>query len=609
MRPSELDGSGQLVVVDTETTGLHPDDGARTAVIVAATDDWQVAWPFAMQDRTGGQGRLDLGDQATNLDRHEWDAALQWLAKQRLIFHNAKFDLQMLAAGTPQGWAGADLVHALHWDTMVAAKEIDPLYPTGLKAQAKRLVLETGDEDQHEQALKAWMKRNRASSYAEVPWDLMEPYALADGRLTWKLYLYQQHALDMGCGRRERVQHEIEVTRLLYQLERRGIGFDAGACLQAAGALRAERDRLAAQLPFTLTVPAAKRYFFGEVDDGGLGLVPYEVTDRGEPQLNESVLRKLVRDQVPNAELYQQCRKLEVALDMWYEGYPAKIGADGRLRTVFRQTKQEGRSGGGAVSGRFSVERINLQAIPHASKLDGVPDDVPTPRQFFRAAEGAVLWEIDLAQAELRVAADLANCGRMLELIEADADLHGETAKQLFKVDPDHPDWFRYRQISKRGNFSFIFGVGPDTFRQTMWSQAGIELSRPEAASIIEAWRRIYPEFGRAIYRAQRQMEQRGWVGLVNGGRRWLWPGEHAHKAFNQKVQGSLAEFAKQWALETERAWPGMLVLLVHDSQVMEVPESLGDQPLRDAARMVEKIGADWFKVPMSADYSRWEEH
>src|SRR6185295_9947224 len=100
-----------------------------------------------------------------------------------------------------------------------------------------------------------------------------------------------------------------------------------------------------------------------------------------------------------HAETYAEYRRLSNAASMWYEGYANAIGQDGRLRTYFRQN--------GTRSSRFSVERVNLQAIPQDYRLSdhSALDGIITPRGIIGNAvpEGWRLFELDLAQAELRV--------------------------------------------------------------------------------------------------------------------------------------------------------------------------------------------------------------
>src|SRR5690625_7647365 len=98
------------------------------------------------------------------------------------------------------------------------------------------------------------------------------------------------------------------------------------------------------------------------------------------------------------------------------------VGDDGRLRGNVRQNV--------TVSGRFSISRVQLQAIPHDFRLDGfaVLEGIPTPRGMIGAGgqPGYKLWELELANAEVGEAALMAKWTRMIDLIHQGRDLHGE---------------------------------------------------------------------------------------------------------------------------------------------------------------------------------------
>src|SRR5690606_30183761 len=146
----------------------------------------------------------------------------------------------------------------------------------------------------------------------------------------------------------------------------------------------------------------------------------------------------------------------------------------------------------GTVSSRFSVERVQLQAIPHDYRLSEFEalDGIPTPRDLIGSGipTGTGLWELDLINAEARVAALMAKDAKMLELIRTGADLHGETARALFKVDPSSSQWNEFRQVGKRCNFGLVFGVGWQTLQTDIQVQTGILLTEAETRRIVRDW-------------------------------------------------------------------------------------------------------------------------
>lgn len=605
------DTSGLIVAVDLETSGLYVDDGCRaSAASVAWMDEEQghvvsVALPFdqgTIGKPEGDQGSLLEIDE--NLPPGEWKYLVDWLAEQWLINHHIKFDLHHLRTGT-RFCQGRDLVDRVVWDTMLGQKELDPLFPLALKPTAERLGLTGGGERDREEGVKAWLKayaKQRKMKYSSiagrydlVPWDVMGPYVAKDAELALLLYFHQVERLNCGEGSWQFMRKEIDKLKTFYRMERRGVRYDAQQSMEIAGVLQERIDLMAKGLPFTPDLKDAKRYFFTE-----RGIPPYKTTEKTQqPQLDDEVLTKMVKDGVEWSAEFHEIRKLQTARSMWYEGYASAIGGDGRLRTSFRQEK--------VVSGRASSERINLQAIPHDYRLEQLPEGTVSVRKLITPAEGKELWEFDLAQAELRVAAKMANAKTMLRFIEEGQDAHGETAKDLFHVQPGEPRWFPMRQVSKRGNFSLIFGVGGPKLNDDVRKQTGIELGRLEADRIVGAWRKIHPEFQRKIYRDSEIAKSRRFILLANGRPRWFAPHEDTHKAFNQRVQGSIAEMVADWMVAVDNRWPDTLVLQIHDSLVLETDR--GEEIAEEVAELGKQIAEAMFDVPMGVEFKKWGEN
>ncbi len=240
-----------------------------------------------------------------NLPEREWTELLDWLAAHRLVFHNAKFDLHHLRNGT-RHWEGrSDLVYYVEWDTMLAAREIEPTDPIALKSIGSRYGLLGGGEDDEAKQIATWLKRNKhpKGRYDLVPWEIMEKYAAKDTELTLALYLRQLEQFELGLGRLDLFQHEMKVMKTLYWMEERGISFDAATCLEAADKLEVAQKEIEQTQPFAPTIPAAKTFFFERQ-----GVLPYEMTDKGNVKLTEQVLEKMVKDDIEWAQEFADWR-------------------------------------------------------------------------------------------------------------------------------------------------------------------------------------------------------------------------------------------------------------------------------------------------------------
>lgn len=705
------------VAVDTETSGLFADDGARTSIVSCAWPDeervwgpdrfdgltWReeeiddgyvvpivsVAWPFDQ----GREGKgLDFGQDllwpdAKNHDIAEWDALLSWLeCVNALTMHNSPFDVEKLRVGVArfnqQGVEGVDLRERVDWDTQNVNDMLWGWEKTGLKPSCQRIWPERWPaDDSSEKRVKDYLRKNRlpAGRYDLIPWAIIGGYADDDARMTAMLKLRQQWRIRRGrearwletpgpraegafSGALRSAARRLAVSDLLGRMTARGLPYHAVGSLVAAEKARDAMRPLAEKLPFHPGRDAdAKTYYFGAPGMGErtsrgetpLGLEPYAVTDGGNVSLTAEVLGRMVLDGVPWAAEYAEWKRAATAVSMWYQGYADKIGPDGRLRTYFRQN--------GTRSTRFSVERVQLQAIPADYRFSGVAvlEGIPTPRQLIAQAvaedfPGWQLYELDLAQAELRIAALYASRSglvrsKMLEMIQAGEDMHSHTTRALFVVDESDPRWGELRQVGKRGNFSLGFGSGGATFQRMLAEQAGIRWDLDQCNGLVYSWRRLYPEFvgadgrGGAVFRHARVVERRmyqdsasggiglGWVGFKNRERRWFQPYEEAHKAYNQRVQGDQAQFNIDWLLLTEQYLRGLgldapeatrwsdswaatrggaagLLLPVHDSQVLLLPAGpQGMSIAEDCAQFGRDLWKQWFPgVPGEIEVKTW---
>lgn len=607
-----------------------------------------------------GQGTLDLfgagtGEQV-NLSESEWRDTMSWLlggwgGTKSLCGHNLLYDLIITQAGT-RHWSGEDLIGVARWDTLLACRELWPTESGALKTTAARL---WGEEQIEEQtALRRWLGPKTDPRFDLVPWDIIRPYAVKDAILTLRLLMLQLDLVGAGeslsAGSNDphwSLEREFEVMRLLVRMERRGLPYDRVSSLQVADGLRRYQRGLGERLPFRPTAPAAKKYFFGspdEVTDRGvrcLGLRPDKVSERtGSASLDTEAVGLLASRGVEWAAEWGLYNKIEHAIGKWYQGYADACGADGRLRCRFRQT--------GTRTGRFSVERINLQALPHEYRLgawrkveqdpdwqgwmtggpdwSGVQREIPGPRDLIakrvRELPGWSLWDLDLAQAELRVASMLAGCERMAALVRSGQDLHGATATALFDVKPGDPDWSVMRQLGKRSNFSLLFDVGWRTFKASISKEIGLELGTAQAQRIVRDWKALYPEHVAAVHRTMRRVARMPvgarYVELANGKHKYFGPGDDTHKAHNNRVQGSIGQLVLDWLLATERivqangidrtpdGGQGGVVLTVHDSITLLLPDGLAGAITSDCRQAAIDLWLEHFGHQDEGKFPAW---
>lgn len=653
--PSQLPvlRAGSWVSLDTETTGLFPDDGARVATYSVAWDCadqidgpcpehrdepnevWRIhgsAIPFAhgAEGQPWFCGNLSLfGDDDLNADGSEFDALEAWIKDQklRLIMHNAQYDLIMTGPGAglnswgPAGNRIMDLIDYVEWDSMIACRNLWPIERMGLGPTAARL----GIGEKLDDAVRNWVRKNKrtyvamgypswGSGYDLMPWapvgDMrhgMGKYALEDAVLTRQLKPIQQAEFLDGFGDWTRYKTvQMEEMFELVRMERRGMPYPRKISAAGVGPLEKKQREVAKQLPFAPTDAHAKRYFFTTETTTrgvqGLGLTPVRVGKAskafpaGEPSLDAEILHDFAEGEVPGAKLWKLHTDLGRVASMYYGGYAQKTGADDRLRARIRQFREQSKTSEN-MGERRSIERANLQAMPHDGKLAAVLEglDLLSVRAMIaleveQSYPGWSLLEFDLSQAELRAGALMSECQPMLDAFFRGDDLHQITADKL---------GVERNPVGKSSNFALIFDCAWRAFQaqvkqQTLGRKEGpTVLGDKEAQEIVRTWKGMYPEYRRAANRWEDFVRRNGYVPLANGQLRWFTPRERqfdARKGWNQVVQASIQQLFQEWLLRTaaactdagvhERAAADGIggagpLMVVHDSCIVLVPDDL----------------------------------
>lgn len=599
--------AGAIVALDTETSGKHPDDGATVSTVSVAwvnpltTDLVQtLAIPFNQgltpwKPEWRGQSSIFEEFTPLNYDLDIWQELWAWLADKRIVMMNAPFDCRMMVRGVDRpgaAWsANPDLMRQVIWDVGIASRELWPRRPIALKETS--MVVELlhprhwvdvplpvqkkggwvrGMEGEDKGLVKDYLRRHDFPShrYDLIEWLVMEPYAGLDAELTLRLFLLQQQLVVRNSNFQKWIAREHQKMYALHATEMRGIPFDVQGCLEDAGKIRQARQRIAKSLPFgdarsELNINDAKRFFFeGSCPEAE----PFmQSTPSGGVKLDKEITRRLVKNQVPYAREWLNYKELGDSLSKWYVAFPEKAGPDGRLRPVFNISTVK--------SGRTSTSRINMQGVPGDYRVvERLPEGVRTPRQLQHAEPGHALWALDLAQAELRIAARWAPCPTMLDLIHSGMNLHEYTTNNALGIYKDHPQWKLYYHVGKIGNFSLIYDCGWKTFQEMLSVQAEMEWPAPKVKEFVYGWKAIYPEYRAAVLRAMATVERRGFVKLKNGRESWFndLDMQNPHKAFNRFVQGSLAEMTSDWVVYIEENHPGLMVNFVHDAVYLHVP-------------------------------------
>lgn len=630
--------SAPILVVDTEGSGLYPDDGARVSVISWATrnEAGEIeagAMPF-------GQGPFgQLFEVQEDAGCAAWDALLDRMEQSRLIMHNAPHDLAELNAGSITGHPGRNLIDHFYWDTSVVQRHLDPIERVGLEDSCvRRLGIEPWKwraERWKANTVKQARRLDDLSGnprYDLIPWSEIDPYATEDAINTLLLHEDQVKRIADGEGTPEIIERELNITRVLFRMEMRGVSYAAEESAATGHLLVKRAAEVEATFPAELrpfTPAKFVTYFYDK-----LGYKPTKRDKDGNlVRSADDFSRKGLRDQgAPWMDEIDAWSRLETAYTSWYLPWAAATADDGRLRMRVRQTA--------VTSGRFSGERVNLLAIPHDKQL---PKDAPSIRSFIRPREGMELWEIDLGQAEVRVGAVAAGCKPMIEAFKQGLDPYAVTARDAFGINhcPLHPDaeepvhgcepcetFHHYRQLCKRVVLSTIYSGGKKTLISTAKKFMDLDLPEDEAQRFITTFKKTYEEFDAATRKWEQFALTNGYVPLALGERRYFksyemtcfkckgtghdggsrcrpcgGTGQQCYKALNQRIQGSVAAVMKPCMIEVDHEFPGQLLLQTHDSLLMETDDP--SVPQKVAAIMRENFERV-FRLPFTTAIKEW---
>lgn len=322
---------------------------------------------------------------------------------------------------------------------------------------------------------------------------------------------------------------------------------------------------------------------------------PTKTFPEGAPSLAEEVLEKIdhpaARILIERSGLYKQLT-----------GFLNPImnrTRDGRISTSYNLT--------GTVTGRLSsssptkVKKKADETDPWANpglNSQQIPRDRATRTLF---GERGVAWiEADFSQLELRIVAQLAQERTMIELFEADEDIHMYMAKRLVRGDEITKE---QRSLAKGANFGFVYGMQAKHFAEYLFSGYGVTITPKESVAFREEY---FTTFNclEPWYREQRK-EALEYGGVHNEFGRFrhlpkvyhpdFWIAENAFRqAINSPVQSlgsdfmliSLARIAADYRLQQLGA---KLVTTVHDSVCLTAPYSTARRVGRIVKEIMEK--------------------
>jgi DNA polymerase-1 len=534
--------SAKTLFLDTETTGLQWHQGNAPFSIIIS-DETNEPWYFNLYDYGGTQEALT---------REELSLVPEIFqdTSRRVVAHNAKFDLHMMAN------IGIN-IKCETYDTEVMHRLLNN------SLMSYTLASLTGEKDD---AAKNWIKKNPSlgkirdrfgelqPAYWKVPFDIMLKYATQDVVALRNLYKWQQEQLVVMYpdGMPLAYAIELKATRTIWKAERRGILVDTEYTLAARKKTLLEAEQARKQF---------KDFTGEEFLDSEKALDPifkrFEVTlphgkpsaklKKTKPKTDEETLLKTKH---PLAQMILNIRKPEKRISTYFDNYlNLRNQKTGAIHTDFRQS--------GADTMRMSASAPNVQNAPDESENEVQPE-YPI-RGCFVPRKGFKLVSIDFAAQEMRVIIDAAGEQDLANRIIGGEDVHQATADMMGVR----------RKPAKNIGFGIIYGSGA----AKMASQIGCTVD--EARRLRELYFSKLPRVRMLSRALMRMAEEFGHIVTRFGNRLFIDQG-YSYKAVNYFVQGGSAIHTKNAAnsvddfLEDKKS---KILLLIHDELLIEVHE------------------------------------
>lgn len=354
---------------------------------------------------------------------------------------------------------------------------------------------------------------------------------------------------------------ELPLAYVLYDMENNGIYCDIDTLDEISKATQEKIDKL------EKTIYEEVGHEFNVSSPKQLAEVLYkelELPDLKKGSTNAEVLNKLVNYHPVVSDIldYRKYTKLN---STYADGLKKYISSDNKIHTIFSQTITQ--------TGRLSSYDPNLQNI-------SVRDDESREiRKAFKPSENSTLISCDYSQVELRVLANLANEGKMIEAFNSGIDIHTKTAMDVFKVKQEDVTPL-IRRRAKAVNFGVVYGISDfGLANQTA-------LSFKDAKKFIEDYFDTYPNIKTYLDSQVDFCNEFGYVKTMFNRRRYIKEIKDSNymirefgkrAAMNATIQGSAADITKIAMVKTykeikDRKLKSKMILQVHDELIFDVP-------------------------------------
>lgn len=485
-----------------------------------------------------------------------------------IVGHNIKYDMHVMKR------IGIEIKTPYIFDTMIASWLCNENVDKGLKPNVLRIfnhqmekfndVIATVPKEIKK---KAGLKANQKATFDLTMIGDSANYATEDAFFTFMLYLHYLEELDITGMTKIYYKMYPPFIRILYDMEERGITIDKEACAEMNEKMQEDIEDLEYQMLELVGVDfdinssqQLAQLLFGydgfktvnqDLLDVNFGFPVQSRTAKGVPQTNNATLVAISRMEYKNSNKimgvkfcnmllkHKELSKLKTFTQKFLEVcYP-----DGKIHCSFNPV--------GTDSGRISCNSPNLMQIPNAGE-----DDRYNIRSLFVGDldeyDQEDIISCDYSNLEVRVMAHFSKDEGLLNAFEHKVDLHGNTAKLMFRLDCDANEvkkkYPKFRQMGKVIAFLLQYGGSVMALESTLNSDGmltemlqelkgykhkkdlpdtlapfwGCKSTKEMAQSLMDLYFEAFPGIAKFMKRQKKYAHQHGKVYTVLGRERRL---------------------------------------------------------------------------------------
>jgi uracil-DNA glycosylase family 4 len=470
--------------------------------------------------------------------------------KAKWIWQNGKFDIKFYR------WEGMSNARVDH-DMMLASYCLNENKGHDLDEIAWQWI----GAPKHKDAISDWFKSQgwakKNWNYAKVPRSILWKYAAYDISKTYHAF-FEVYKAVCADPHSSKLYHEtlIPASEFLTQVEMNGLTLDPERVVRndtyLAEALEVPAAKIQAYAQQYLGSPInigswqqLKKLLYGAMKLGTMGMATDE----------DALIQIQRKHDHPIATNLLQWRKLSKARNTYVKSAHEWPGLDSRVHVTFKLHS--------TTTGRLSSsDPTNLQNWPRD----------PNIRGQFIAAEGNILVECDLNQAELRCLAVMSGDPTLLDIYtKNEVSIHHITSVAMFGEGYTDDEKMRAKAV----NFGIVYGRTAPSLAEEF------DISVKEADEYIRVWMGRFPVAAQFIARCRQAPTQQRTL-ITNFGRKKRWGAigmdnlrNSENEAANFPHQSTAHDITLRSGIECQpvvrRIWGGMFVNEIHDALYVEV--------------------------------------